>query len=99
MEPRITARRCKLDAAARTRIAEKVNKLGQYYDGITDIQVVVERDTAAVESYKAEVLISVFRQQLAGHAAEPTVDGAIDECVDHLRRQLLKYKSKLRRTS
>ncbi len=99
MEPRITARRCTLSSTERSAIADKVAKLSQYYDGITDINIVIERESAALQSFNAEVLVNVFRQQLAGRASESTYEAAIDECVDRLRRQLLKYKSRLRKTS
>ena len=71
----------------------------QFYDGITDIHVVIERESAALQTYKAEIVVSVFRQKLAGTSSESTHEAAVDTSVDHLRRQLLKYKSRLRKTS
>lgn len=98
MEPRITARRCKLSSNDKANIADKLSKLNQYYDGITDVQVVIERGNASVQPYNAEVLVNVFRQQFAGTASDAKLETAIDACVDRLRRQLLRYKSRLRRT-
>lgn len=97
MEPRITARRCKLSPTDKDAISGKLTKLTQYYDGITDVQVVIEKDTASIQPYNAEIIVNVFRQQLAGTASDSTFEAAVDACVDRLRRQLLKYKSRLRR--
>ena len=44
----------------------------------------------------AEVVLTVFRQTLSASDIGPTHEKALDNCIEGLRRQLLKYKAKLR---
>jgi ribosomal subunit interface protein len=98
MEPRITARRCTLSTSHRSFIVDRIARLEQVYDGITDVHVVLEKESTGPQSWNAEVLANVFRRQIAGHARNASFEIAVDDCVEQLRRQLLKHKAKLRRT-
>jgi putative sigma-54 modulation protein len=44
----------------------------------------------------AEVILTVYRQTLSASDIGPTHEKALDKCIEGLRRQLLKYKAKLR---
>lgn len=98
MEPRITARHHTLTDRERTFVVEKIARLEQVYDGITDVHVVLEKEKTGAQRWNVEILASVFRKQIAGHARDASFEMAVDGCVEQLRRQLLKHKARLRRT-
>ncbi len=43
MEVRITARHFSLSPTQKTEVEHRVDKLKQYYDGITDVQVILDK--------------------------------------------------------
>jgi len=98
MQTRITARHFTLRDDLKEYIESRMDRLQRYYDGITDARVVLTVDRGTPLERHAEVVLSVFRQQLLAQDSAETHELAVDACVEGLRRQLLKYKSKLRRT-
>lgn len=98
MEPRITARHLTLSTTNRSFVIDRIARLEQVYDGITDVHVVLERENTGTQSWNAEILANVVRKQIAGHARNASFEIAVDDCVEQLRRQLLKHKARLRRT-
>ena len=99
MKPRITARHFSLTENLRNAVHDKFGRLEKYYDGITDAHVVLTVNRGRPTEKTAEVVVSVFRQTLSASDVGPTHEQALDECIEGLRRQLLKYKSKLRSTT
>jgi len=98
MRIQVTARHFTADDRLQDYVLKKVSKLERYYDGITDIQIILTRNPQVPEA-EAEVLIGVFRQQLTARAEGATHEEAIDRCVDRARRRLYRYKARLRDTS
>ena len=98
MKPRITARQFSLTDKLRTAVQTRFDKLGKYYDGITDAHVILLVNKRRPTQKSAEIVLTVYRQTLSARADGPTHEKAIDECIEGLRRQLLKYKAKLRST-
>ena len=96
MHIQITARQFKAGEDLREHITRRVNKLSQFYDGITDVHVVLSMDQPAHDHKYAEITAHVYRQTLSAHDEGSTHEEAVDRCVDHLRKQLLRYKAKLR---
>lgn len=96
MQTRITARHTTLNDGLRGHIESSVNKLGRYYDGIHDAHVVL--DGQAGVSKTAEVKLHVYRRTLTAQHAAPTYQEAVTSCVRQLRRQVLRYKGRLRST-
>ncbi len=99
MKPRITARHFSLTDNLRNAVDQKFKKLEKYYDGITDAHVVLTVSRRRPMEKTAEVNVTVFRQTLSARDVGPTHEQALDECIEGLRRQLLKYKAKLRSTA
>jgi putative sigma-54 modulation protein len=96
MKPRITARHFSLTENLRSAVQERFEKLEKYYDGITDAHVVLAVNRARPGEKSAEVVLTVYRQTLSASDIGPTHEKALDECIEGLRRQLVRYKSKLR---
>ncbi len=96
MKPRITARHFSLTENLRTAVQKKFGKLEKYYDGITDAHVVLTVNRARPGEKSAEVVLTVYRQTLSASDIGPTHEKALDNCIEGLRRQLIKYKAKLR---
>ncbi|MDX1739704.1 MAG: ribosome-associated translation inhibitor RaiA [Rhodothermales bacterium] len=96
MKPRITARHFSLNESLRTAVQERFEKLEKYYDGITDAHVVLAVNRARPGEKSAEVVLTVYRQTLSASDIGPTHEKALDECIEGLRRQLVRYKGKLR---
>ena len=96
MQKQITARHFEASPTLRTYADERLDRLERYYDGITDAHIVLFEDGNQSDKM-AEITLNVYRQRLSARNAASSHEEAIDQCVDGLRRQLLKYKSKLRR--
>lgn len=78
---------------------EKVKKLATYFDNITDIQVYMRVENAADKSLgnkRTEIKALVPGATLIAQEQHPTFEEGIDKCADQLRRQLIKYKEKMR---
>ncbi|MDX1531743.1 MAG: ribosome-associated translation inhibitor RaiA [Rhodothermales bacterium] len=97
MQTRITARRSDIPDGLRAHIEQSVSKLDRYYDGIYDAHVVLT-DGDGGRGKAAEVTVNVRRQTLKAQNAAPTHEEAITGCVRELRRQVLRYKDRLRST-
>lgn len=96
MQTQITARHFSADEALKEYASKKIRKLERYYDGITDARVVLGEDGGAGSSKSAEIVVHVYQQTLSAAAEGATHEDAVDQCVDALRRQIKKYKAKLR---
>ncbi len=79
---------------ARNRTA----KLEKFYDGIVSAHVILGKDNSPAENKTASINIDVYQKRLSAEDSASSHEEAINLCVDHLRRQLEKYKSKLRST-
>lgn len=95
MQTRITARRFDAPDALKETVHNQVESLNRYYDGIHDAHVVLEEDGSG--NKQAEVVLQVYRKTLTASDTGPTHEVAIGACVQQLRRQVLRYKDKLRR--
>lgn len=97
MQTQITARHFDANEQLRTHIDQSLSKLERYYDGIGDVHVVLCED-GAPGAKAAEVKMIVFRQTLSARHSASTYEEAVDRCTSRLKRQLMRYKSKLRST-
>jgi putative sigma-54 modulation protein len=96
MPTRITARHTELSDGLRAHIEQSVSKLDRYYDGIHDAHVVLDGHETSNPGKRAEVKVHVYRRILAAQDDGPTYQDAVDGCVRQLRRQVLRYKGKIR---
>ncbi len=98
MELQITARNFDAGPALRDYAARRVEKLERYYDGIVDGHVILSTDGAPGAEKATEITLGVYQQRLTATDQAATHEAAIDGCVERLRRQVIKYKKKLRST-
>ena len=78
-------------------IQKKVSKLEQYFDGILTAEVtlkVVKPETALNKS--AAILLKIRNSDCFAEKTKDTFEEAIDECVEALEKQLVKFKEKSR---
>lgn len=96
MQTRITAHQCEASDGLRSHIEQSVSKLGRYYDGIVDAHVILKEDPSPSDEKLAEVTLNVYRQTLVATDTAPTHGAAVDGCVRQLKRQVTRYKDRLR---
>ncbi len=96
MQTQITARHFEAQPSLKDYASARLSKLQRYYDGITDAHVILTSKKTIPTDKHADVTIGVYRQRLAAQHAGTTFEEAIDQCVESLRRQLIRYKAKLR---
>ncbi len=73
-----------------------VNKLTKFYDGITTAHVVLDVEPMNTDTKTAEISLGVYRQTLTASETAETHEEAINGCVRQLKRQVLRYKDRLR---
>lgn len=98
METQVTARHFDASPALRAYAAKRLAKLERYYDGIVDARVTLGTDGSAAGKKTAEISVGVYGQRLVAEDQAASHETAIDNCVERLRRQVLKYKDRLRST-
>lgn len=98
MEAQITARHFDANPELRNYASDKLSTLERYYDGITEARVILSEDGAPAAGKSAEVVVHVYQRTLSANSQATSHEDAIDRCVKALRRQIKKYKAKLRST-
>jgi putative sigma-54 modulation protein len=97
MQIQITARHFTASAKLQEHVQTKLSKLEKFYDGITDARVILSQPGGPVE-FNAEVTLNVYKQALVAESKDSSYELALDGCVERLRRQLKRYKDRLRDT-
>ncbi len=78
-------------------IQDKVNKLDQFYDQITDGEVYLRLDNSETgENKVAEIKLNVPGKELFAKKQCKSFEEAADMAVEALRQQIIKHKEKLR---
>lgn len=98
MQTQITVRHFDATPQLRDYASQKLGKLERYYDGITDAHVILSDDSSPANGKSVEINLNVFRQTLTARDSADTHEEAVDHCVERLRRQLMRYKAKLKST-
>ena len=98
MQTQITVRNFEASDNLRDYATERLAKLKRYYDGITDARIVLSEDGLPANGKSTEIVLNVYRHTLSARDSAATHEEAIDHCVDRLRRQLMRYKAKLKST-
>lgn len=96
MRTEITFRHFDSVPALKDHASKGLAKLSRYYDGITDAKVVLDVEPVEATKKSAEISLGVYRQILTARDAADTHEEAINRCVEQLRRQIIRYKDKLR---
>jgi putative sigma-54 modulation protein len=87
----------KADQKLHDYIAKKMEKLTTYFDRIINVEVKLRLENSGqVKDKVAEIQLQVPGQTLFAKETNKTFEQSIDGAVDNLRRQLTKYKDKLR---
>lgn len=95
-QTQITTRHVDVSDRVRQYAEDRTGKLEKFYDGITSAHVILGEDNSPASNKTAEINIDVYQKRLSADDSASTHEEAINQCVDHLRRQLERYKSKLR---
>ncbi len=76
-------------------IEKKLNKMDHYFDRIIDARVTLKLENAGqIKDKIAEVRLKVPGDVLVVKESQRTFEASIDEAVDVLKRQLIKFKEK-----
>lgn len=87
----------KTDKKLDSFITEKVEKLSNLYEGIIGSDVKLKVENSEIQENKvAEVRLYIPGNDLFARKQSRTFEEATDEAVEALRKQLNKYKDKLR---
>ena len=78
-------------------VNKKINKLVQFFDGIVGAEIFLRLENVQDDDNKiAEVKLLIPGNDLFVKKQSKTFEEAINEAVDALNRQLIKYKEKLK---
>ena len=89
----------KADQKLITFIEKKLTKMEQFFDRIIEARVVLKlENTGKVKDKIAEVRLSVPGETLIAKDSKKTFEASIDAASTSLKRQLIKYKERLRKT-
>ena len=92
----VTSRHFKAHHTIVQHAEEAVESLTHYYDGIIKCEVVLSFEKPRKSTKKAEVIVSVARQQLTAQEQSEDFLKSIDGAVDKILIQIKKYKDRLR---
>jgi putative sigma-54 modulation protein len=78
-------------------VQKKVNKLGQFFDGIIGAEVFLRLENVQDDENKiAEVKLLIPGNDLFVKKQSKTFEEAVNKAVETLNRQVTKYKEKLK---
>lgn len=79
-------------------INKKMEKLNQYFDKIQNADVYLKLDSKgqSINDKTVEVRVNIPGNQLFASTSDKMFESAADESIDNIRRQLKRYKDKLR---
>lgn len=78
-------------------INHKVSKLSQFYDKIIETNVILKTENSGqIKDKIAEISIQVPGDVIFCKDVDKTFEGAVDGSVASLKRQLIKFKEKMR---
>ena len=79
-----------------TLIEERLNKLEQFYDQILDATVYLKlENNGKVQDKIVEIKLKVPKEQLVAKGTSKKFEISLDQVVEALRKQLIKYKGKV----
>ena len=97
MDIKIHSVRFDADQKLIEHVNKKVNKLGQFFDGIVGAEVYLRLENVQDDENKiAEVKLLIPGDELFVKKQSKTFEEAINKAVETLNRQVTKYKEKLK---
>ena len=95
MRIEVSGKHLELTPAVRDYVEQKATKLPRYYDGVQEIDVVLEKPRS--EEFDVEVRVEVEKHDtFVARASGPDVYHCIDAAVEKMSRQLTDFKEKLK---
>ena len=93
MNIEITARHFDLTPELREHIEKEVTGLTRYFENIISSEVILD-----VEKYRqtAEIRAKVYKEVITGKADSPDMYASVEQAIDRVKKQLKKYKGKLK---
>lgn len=81
-------------------VERKLEKLDHYFDRIIDAKAILKLENSGqVRDKVVEVILHLPGHTLVVKETNKTFEASVDSAVDVLKRQLIKYKQKMRRTT
>jgi len=100
MDIHITTHHFDADQKLLAYIDSKLSKLGHYYDRIVDTQVFLKLENSGqVRDKIIEVKMNVPGDTLFATETAQTFEASTDLVVDNVKRQLIRYKERMRMRS
>jgi putative sigma-54 modulation protein len=97
MKVNITSVKFKTDQKLDDYISDKVEKLNQFFEGAISSEVVLRLDNnEKVKDKVVEIRVLVKGNDLFAKKESKSFEDATDQAVEALRKQLTKYKEKLK---
>ena len=88
------------DQKLTSHIQKKVNKLTQFFDRIIDCSVFLKLENSGqVKDKVVELRLNIPGETLVASETNKTFEAATDQATDNMKRQLIRYKEKLRAKS
>ena len=90
----------KADGKLLEYIDEKMQKLDHFFDRIIDAKVILKLENSGqVRDKVVEAIVSLPGHTLVVKETNKTFEASVDQAADVLKRQLIKHKQKMRKTS
>ncbi|MCB0581143.1 MAG: ribosome-associated translation inhibitor RaiA [Phaeodactylibacter sp.] len=78
-------------------IEKRLNKMDQFFDRIIEARVTLKLENSGqIKDKIAEVRLNVPGEQLIAKEASKTFEASVDAAAAALKRQLIRYKERLR---
>ncbi|MBI3855716.1 MAG: ribosome-associated translation inhibitor RaiA [Planctomycetes bacterium] len=96
MKVTVTARHAKFTDALKEVAYQKAHHLEHFFDHLKKIEVIL--DTDGDKRYAVEMIASGLHDHvIVSHSSDKTALAALDQVVEKMERQLVKFKEKLSR--
>lgn len=93
----ISGHHLEVTPALRSYVATKLDRIARHFDQVVDVKVLltVEKQKEKDRRQKAECNIHVKGSDMFAESAHEDLYAAVDELVDKLDRQVVRYKDRL----
>jgi ribosome hibernation promoting factor len=96
MQFTVNAVHFKADSKLIDFVSLKLEKLGQYYEGVIGGEVKLKLDNSVpTENKITEIMLKIKGEELFAKKQSKSFEESTDLAIEALRRQLTKYKGKL----
>lgn len=97
MRIEVTGRHMEVTPAIQEHAEAKCAKLSRYFNGILQIEVLIESVHHSTETFEVELRVDVVKHDtFVSKVNGPELYKCVDQCVEKMSRQLTDHKEKLR---